>query len=220
MGQYHMVANLDRKEFLYPHKFGDGLKLLEFGCSANGTLTGLALLLASACKGGARGGGDIHPWRGGVGYEGREAPPMERPNFDTWEEYDEALMNHVVGRWAGDRLAIIGDYSEPGDVPGFTDKDWSEGITETGDGERMDLYSAMSDEVGGWIDISDVVNDAMDLDHYLHSSRQEPQKDVHGETIMMGDKPLLRRHFVGLDKRTAELLPDGNIESTKEGART
>jgi hypothetical protein len=57
MGQYHLVVNLDRKEFIHPHRFGDGLKLLEFGCSADGTLTGLAILLA--CSNG-RGGGDLH----------------------------------------------------------------------------------------------------------------------------------------------------------------
>ena len=29
MGQYHLTVNLDKKEFLMPHKFGVGLKLLE-----------------------------------------------------------------------------------------------------------------------------------------------------------------------------------------------
>jgi hypothetical protein len=56
MGQYYCIVNLDKKEFLHPHKFGDGLKLLEFGCSGDGTMTGLAILLAS---GNGRGGGDL-----------------------------------------------------------------------------------------------------------------------------------------------------------------
>src|SRR3972149_6463998 len=55
MGQYYKIVNLDKKEYLHPHKFGDGLKLLEFGCSSQGTLTALTLLLA---KGNGRGGGD------------------------------------------------------------------------------------------------------------------------------------------------------------------
>ena len=29
MGQYHYTVNLDKKEYLVPHKLGDGLKLLE-----------------------------------------------------------------------------------------------------------------------------------------------------------------------------------------------
>lgn len=56
MGQYHIVVNLSRKEILHPYKFGDGLKLLEFGCSANGTMTALAVLLADS---NGRGGGDL-----------------------------------------------------------------------------------------------------------------------------------------------------------------
>ncbi len=61
MGQYYLIVNLDKKQYLHPHKCGDGLKLLEFCCSANGTLTALAILLAD---GNNRGGGDLrsnHP---------------------------------------------------------------------------------------------------------------------------------------------------------------
>jgi len=56
MGQYYLTVNLDRQEYLDPHKFGDGLKLLEFGDSSSGTMTGLAILLAD---GNGRGGGDL-----------------------------------------------------------------------------------------------------------------------------------------------------------------
>ena len=56
MGQYYIIVNLDKKQFIHPHKFGDGLKLLEFGCSSEGTLTALAILLAD---GNGRGGGDL-----------------------------------------------------------------------------------------------------------------------------------------------------------------
>ncbi len=57
MGQYYLTVNLDKKEFLYPHKFNDGLKLVEFGSSGSGTMFGLAALLA---EGNGRGGGDLH----------------------------------------------------------------------------------------------------------------------------------------------------------------
>lgn len=56
MGQYYKIVNLDKREYIDPSKFGDGLKLLEFGCSASGTLCGLAILLAD---GNNRGGGDL-----------------------------------------------------------------------------------------------------------------------------------------------------------------
>jgi len=56
MGQYYLIVNIDKGQYLHPHKFGDGLKLTEFGNSAEGTLTGLAILLAD---GNGRGGGDL-----------------------------------------------------------------------------------------------------------------------------------------------------------------
>jgi len=56
MGQYYLIANIDKKEYIHPHKFDDGMKLMEFGQSCSGTLTGLTILLAD---GNGRGGGDI-----------------------------------------------------------------------------------------------------------------------------------------------------------------
>ena len=83
MGQYHYTVNLDKKEFLHPHKLGDGLKLVEQINSQAGTMAALMLLLAAPEP---RGGGDA------------EAHPM-------------------LGRWHGDRIAVVGDYAEDSDLP-------------------------------------------------------------------------------------------------------
>lgn len=56
MGQYYKIVNLDKMQYLHPHKFNEGLKLMEFSCSTPGTMTALALLLAD---GNGRGGGDM-----------------------------------------------------------------------------------------------------------------------------------------------------------------
>ena len=56
MSQYYKIVNLDKRQFLDPHKFGDGLKLMEFGNSGCGTLFGLTVLLAD---GNGRDGGDL-----------------------------------------------------------------------------------------------------------------------------------------------------------------
>lgn len=56
MGQYFIVVNPDKEQYLSPHNFGDGLKLMEFGNSQAGTLTGLAVLLAD---GNGKGLGDL-----------------------------------------------------------------------------------------------------------------------------------------------------------------
>jgi hypothetical protein len=88
MGQYYYVCNVDKKQYLDPHDFGDGLKLMEFGLSARGTLAGLAILLANS---NGRGGGDLRA----------DSPHAQ-----------------MVGSWAGDRLVVCGDYSDENDVCG------------------------------------------------------------------------------------------------------
>ena len=57
MGQYYRIVNIKKKQYITPHIFGDGSKLMEFSMSRNGVLTGLAILLAD---GNGRGGGDLH----------------------------------------------------------------------------------------------------------------------------------------------------------------
>ena len=57
MGQYYKIVNIKKKQYISPHTFGDGSKLMEFSMSANGVLAGLAILLAD---GNGRGGGDLH----------------------------------------------------------------------------------------------------------------------------------------------------------------
>lgn len=57
MGQYHLPINVSKKQFIDPHKFDDGLKLLEFGASGDGTMLALAVLLSDS---NGRGGGDLH----------------------------------------------------------------------------------------------------------------------------------------------------------------
>lgn len=56
MGQYYYIVNLDAKQYLRPHAFNDGAKLMEFGQSGKGTMGGLAILLANS---NGRGGGDL-----------------------------------------------------------------------------------------------------------------------------------------------------------------
>ena len=51
MGQYFLVVNTTKKEFLHPHKFGHGLKFLEFATEQCGVMLGLAHLLAQSSEG-------------------------------------------------------------------------------------------------------------------------------------------------------------------------
>lgn len=57
MGQYHIICNLDKKQYLNPSTFEDGRKLKEFGSSGMGTMYALSVLLSESNN---RGGGDFH----------------------------------------------------------------------------------------------------------------------------------------------------------------
>lgn len=149
MGQYHYTANFDRREYLNPHVFGDGLKLMEFGASGGGTMLGLAALLAASNGPDGRGGGDLHPWLGGPGYEGREIE--QTPERAAW------LMQNMVGRWAGDRIGIVGDYHEPSDAQGL--------VGEIG--------TPWEDESSlPWTDISELVLETIQLDFYVRQEHE------------------------------------------------
>jgi hypothetical protein len=83
MGQYHILANLDKDEIVHPHALGLGSKQYEHtGCE--GSLSDALYLLVMTSP--ARGGGD-------------------------WAE------NGVAGRWVGDRVVVLGDYTEDSDLP-------------------------------------------------------------------------------------------------------
>jgi len=114
MGQYYKIVNIDKKEYLHPHAFGDGLKLMEFGSSAGGTLTGLAILLAD---GNGHGGGDFH---------------------------EEDVKEPIAGRWKGDKIVIAGDYADPGSfIPDTYKGDHEISLYEFIDREKWDNISAM-----------------------------------------------------------------------------
>jgi hypothetical protein len=87
MGQYHKVYNLDKREFIHAHQIDNGLKLLEQCGPGDQPTTSDAVWLLLANSNG----------RGGRG--GGDAP-----------------KHPMVGRWAGDRLVVQGDYAEDKDT--------------------------------------------------------------------------------------------------------
>lgn len=113
MGQFFFIVNTNKKEFLHPHVFGDGSKLMEFGCSAMGTMTALALLLRRSSE---TGGGDWMPQ-----YYGGE--------------------NKRVGSWAGDSIVIIGAHDDSGlyDEAHNTFTNISSAISKPSSARRMSI---------------------------------------------------------------------------------
>ena len=90
MGQYHKAVNFDKKEFVTPHKIGLGLKQVEHThCVAS--LSDVLYMLTSTSPN--RGGGDL---------------PFDNQLEDNFKTF---------GRWVGDKVAILGDYTDFYDVP-------------------------------------------------------------------------------------------------------
>jgi len=76
MGQYFLIVNLDKREYLHPHKLGSGLKFYEI-LSTNIPKVLAALLCQSS-----------------------DSSDISYGDFD------------FIGRWARDRIVIIGDYDD------------------------------------------------------------------------------------------------------------
>lgn len=159
MGQYYYVINPQKKEYLHPHVFGNGLKLMEFSCGSCSTLTGLALLLADKNTNG-RGLGDFElPFKVGGFFE--HSKPVENqeklmdelktilnspPPDDFFENLDvkyiQALYATYFGRWHGDSIKIVGDYGNE-DEHGIND--YHRAAEEYEDISRMVLLLIVQD---------------------------------------------------------------------------
>ena len=112
MGQYWMVVNLDKKEYVNPHKLGAGLKLWEQLASLPGT--GAALIVLCAAMPEQRGGGDFDLTDNWHGPE-RTFPEHNCSPGPMPSDYQE-IARQTIGRWAGDRIALVGDYATNGDL--------------------------------------------------------------------------------------------------------
>jgi len=110
MGQYWILVNLDKEEFVDPHKLGCGLKLGEQLGGYPGTGAAMIVLCANMVE--TRGGGDLdldENWHGPERTDMSGSGPMP-------EDYPN-IARRTIGRWAGDRIALIGDYAEDSDLP-------------------------------------------------------------------------------------------------------
>ena len=160
MGQYYKIVNIDKKQWLDPHMFSDGIKLLEFGCNGNGAMTALAVLLAD---GNGRGGGDL----------------------TTTMETDP---DKLVGSWAGDRIVIAGDYADkggfgaPGDSNLYIEADGDEAYEDISSRILKVLY--LSDDY-----LRDTYEKMMDKDTFSFPQFKEVIEDIRKEQSNRGASP-------------------------------
>jgi hypothetical protein len=114
MGQYFKAVNYDKREYVCPWCVGGSAKLWEWAANPWGAIFTMLLRQSTASGGGDyyhRGGREIqvrtddpgsaetvlHEILKGVAMEGRPITPAP----DT-----------TVGRWAGDRVGLVGDYDD------------------------------------------------------------------------------------------------------------
>lgn len=147
MGQYWKPVNLTKREFINPHLLGAGLKLWEQVANHPGTGTALVILCAAMPE--ARGGGDLdldENWHGPERtFPEHNIIPGPMPN-------DYSTIAHaIIGRWAGDRIALVGDYSEAGDLPAEFEADRIYGLCHE-DSEESDKYTDITPWVAAVIE--------------------------------------------------------------------
>jgi len=142
-----MVVNLDKREFVDPHKLGTGLKLWEQLANHPGTSAALIILCAAMPQ--ARGGGDLDLDQNWHGPE-RTFPEHGATPGPMPEDY-AVIAKRTVGRWAGNRIALVGDYAEIDDLPKEDNADLIYGFCRSGtdedDTERLAWYERRLKEV-------------------------------------------------------------------------
>lgn len=112
MGQYFLIRNMDKREFLSSYWFGLTSKLPGILRPGDGIMTGFGVLLALSGSG--------------------------------W--YSTGLL---CGRWAADRIAIIGDYYQG---------------TVADQQINQDTWYEIASQHDGWVNISEHVRQLLEID--------------------------------------------------------
>ena len=113
MGQYFKGVNIDKKEFVCPWCLGGGAKLWEWAANPPGAVFTLLLRKSSA-----GGGGDYYGYSTqNIELDTRSPERAHRSLMDAFQSVAgiegkpiSPPDDSIVGRWAGDRVVLIGDY--------------------------------------------------------------------------------------------------------------
>lgn len=176
MGQYWVPVNLDKKEFVEPNRLGAGNKLREQLGKHPGT--GAALIVLCAAMPRPRGIGDL-------------------------DRSDDA--GQIIGRWAGDRIALVGDYAKDSDLPPEHHAGGIYGCCDYGDCGPLGQYKDITDgvcavierELGGRF-----VGESRRFEWNNALSRKELEAEVE---VLRGQMADLRNFIV---RHYAEEVPD------------
>ena len=135
MGQYFLIVNLDKEEFLDPQKLGSGLKLWEI--CANNISRLLPHLLR---KSSGFGGGDVSDRYSRKLLKRKSKNPNDTTIETIQKEVNKDFSNN--GRWAGDRIVVVGDYDESK-------------LFKKADDSFTDISSEVKEEFNKFIEVDD-----------------------------------------------------------------
>jgi len=144
MGQYFKAVNLDKEEVVCPWCLSGGAKLWEWAANRHGAV--FTLLLR---KSDGSGGGDYFGYR-------TQNIELDASSTDPAQTFLNAIQtavaaegkrvevadDSVVGRWAGDRVVLVGDYD-------------SSELWEKSKNFR-NISAELADAWNGFIDIADM----------------------------------------------------------------
>jgi hypothetical protein len=114
MGQYFKAVNYDKREYVCPWCVGGVAKLIEWAANSWGAVFTMLLRQSSAGGGGDYYGPasrDIHLTSADVTDHGRVLHEILKGVAMEGRPVTPA-PDSTVGRWAGDRVALVGDYDE------------------------------------------------------------------------------------------------------------
>jgi hypothetical protein len=115
MGQYFKAVNQDKKEVVCPWCLGGGAKLWEWAANPYGAIFTLLLRKSSA-----GGGGDFYGYRTQTVELAAGSDPAVtllagvRHCVAMEGQPVQEAAHPIAGRWAGDRVMLVGDYDDSG----------------------------------------------------------------------------------------------------------
>ena len=122
MGQYYYVANMDKQEYLYPHKLDNGFKLMEFSWQGNWVVNAMMNFMKDRWAGdtvlvvGDYADYNYDPEAPGIKTLNRMYEQFEIPGKtfidDGGSEYEEYLFHYIGENFT--EISEEADTSEPG----------------------------------------------------------------------------------------------------------
>jgi hypothetical protein len=113
MGQYFAAVNTDKHEFVCPWCLSGGAKLWEWAANTTGSIFTLLLRKSTGS-----GGGDYYGYAAASGDSNSQSPEETALAIAKLAAMEGKAIKpspeDVPGRWAGDRIALVGDYDESG----------------------------------------------------------------------------------------------------------